>query len=776
MYTIPTHMSTSRLRTIIIWLIFIAVCGTPLFYFAQGVYPYTLSKQVFFQGIIEVAFALWLVLALRERAYRPRWTPLAVTLAVFLGILLLTSFTGVDAARSLWSTYERGIGVVALLHFAALTLMCSTLSGEMPWRKFWYASLSVAGLTSALAWLQLSVPNLLLVEDVGGRPGSTFGNPTFLAGYLLLNFFIGLYFLLEYFLAAPDEHGARQPSPWRRGGVYALLGLLALIGYGIFIGQTRGDLIALGVGLFLLALLFVFVPPRLKGFLGKRAIYAAVTLCIVVLAAAFLLTKENRFWQSVPGLNRLTTVSLSSPDLLPRTYAWGAAIEGIKERPLLGWGWDNFNIVYSKYYDPRALESGYTETRFDKPHNFLLEYPIDGGIPLALAYVAVFVALLYEAVKTKKHFWWQCTAVIIVAYGVRNSVVFETIGPFVMLYAFMGFMDGQYRRSTDTPLVTTDPRQNHKRRAAPPSGVSVAIAAVAGLVLAYGLNIRVLQASYYQFEAFQGFGDKNPAAAIDYFHRAIDVASPYSWNFKRDYAAAVIDAYFYNQDTISAEEVKTAVHAMEEAKDEHSADAFNHILLADLYNQASSADPSFIVKAEQEERIALAQSPQRQEAYFSLAKTKTLQKDIPAALDALRKALALDPKIPDAHFYYGLILFESGDQANGLAEVQQSLSLGRVWKNYYEPLTVGNYFADTGNAADLQMALHFYKVANSMEPGDTETEIKLGVAYFFTGDKSNAYKYLSDVGKRFDYRTSPSYTSLKPILDELGITPSAPRP
>jgi hypothetical protein len=74
------------------------------------------------------------------------------------------------------------------------------------------------------------------------------------------------------------------------------------------------------------------------------------------------------------------------------------------------------------------------------------------------------------------------------------------------------------------------------------------------------------------------------------------------------------------------------------------------------------------------------------------------------------------------------------------------------------------------------MALHFYKVANSMEPGDTETEIKLGVAYFFTGDKSNAYKYLSDVGKRFDYRTSPSYTSLKPILDELGITPSAPRP
>lgn len=31
----------------------------------------------------------------------------------------------------------------------------------------------------------------------------------------------------------------------------------------------------------------------------------------------------------------------------------GLAIEGFKEHPILGWGQDNFILVFNKYYDPR---------------------------------------------------------------------------------------------------------------------------------------------------------------------------------------------------------------------------------------------------------------------------------------------------------------------------------------------------------------------------------------------------------------------------------------
>ena len=87
----------------------------------------------------------------------------------------------------------------------------------------------------------------------------------------------------------------------------------------------------------------------------------------------------------------------------------------------------------------------------------------------------------------------------------------------------------------------------------------------------------------------------------------------------------------------------------------------------------------YLPKAEAEAARALALSPDRQEIYFSLAKTKTLEKQYGAALDLLKKALALDPKVPDAHFYYGLVAYVTGDSATGYSELRAAMQLGRKW-------------------------------------------------------------------------------------------------
>ncbi|MFA5810077.1 MAG: hypothetical protein WC935_07055, partial [Thermoleophilia bacterium] len=189
----------------------------------QSVYPYTLPKTAFFQSVVEAIFFVWLGLIVLDKRYRPKRTPLLIAGGIFLFLLVLTAATGVDSWRSFWSTQERAFGVVALLHMGALALVASSLGSEIPWKRLWYASLSTSLVIVLAAFIQLKDKHFLLQETVAGdRPGSTFGNPTFLAGYLLFHVFVALYFLFKR-----RETPAPRSLPRNRGeNVFLALVLL----------------------------------------------------------------------------------------------------------------------------------------------------------------------------------------------------------------------------------------------------------------------------------------------------------------------------------------------------------------------------------------------------------------------------------------------------------------------------------------------------------------------------------------------------------------------
>lgn len=189
-------MISNRILKAIKWLLYGLVIGTPVFYWKWSLYPYAVPKTAFFEAVIELIFALWIALAISDKRYRPRMTPLAWAVAIYLGLLSITAFTGVDTWRSFFSDIERAFGIVGYIHLAALALVVSSLSAEIPWKKLWYASFGTTLFTVAIAIIQLKLPDLLLASDAsGGRPGSTFGNPTFFAGYLLFNIFFAAYYL-----------------------------------------------------------------------------------------------------------------------------------------------------------------------------------------------------------------------------------------------------------------------------------------------------------------------------------------------------------------------------------------------------------------------------------------------------------------------------------------------------------------------------------------------------------------------------------------------------
>ncbi len=753
-------------------LIFIVLIGTPLFYLKQGVYPYIFSKTLFFQFVVEILFVVWLTLAILDPRYRPKRTPLLLAGAGFLGVLIITSLLGVDFHRSFWSTYERMLGIFTLLHLAAFALVLSSLHKEIPWKKILYASLATAALVSLLAIFQKKIPNLLLVEPgILGRPGSTFGNPTFMAGYLSFNILIGLYLLLDT-LRVSKKLGLRSIDRNINGLLHVMRGSIAvfvlLCFTALFFSETRGDILGLGFGFFALLCVFAFRPPDVNGILSSRRLYAGLLLFLFLFGSFFWFTRQNSFWERVPGLNRFRDVSLSISEsdtsLLPRLIALKAAWKGFVDRPVLGWGWENFNVPYNKYYDPRALELNYQETRFDKPHNFVLEDLVSGGVLLLLARIAFFLVFAWQAIKTKNLFGRFAVAAAC-GFIVRDLFVFDTIGPTLMFYTFLAFVDGEYRERylIAKHSVYGDSKQSGQQGVFSP--YFLAIIGV-GIVLAYMLNIPSMKASYYEFFGFKKFRS-NPTLGIANFDKALAERSPYKWNFARDFAAAVSEAYFYNPGAVKKEDAIRAIREMKQVAMEHPQDAYNHYALVDMYNQTSDADPdAFLAAAERESSIALKLSPNRQEVYFSMAKTKSIRGDYEGAIKILKVALDLDPKVADSHFYYGLLLSANKDSAGGYAELKKAIELGKQWKNYYEPRTVADYFADAGH---IEEAIDMYKTVLGMAPDDLETKLKIGIAYFYIGDYQIAKGYLSEVALKFDFAKSPSYGSLKPILDQLGI-------
>jgi O-antigen ligase len=745
-----------RLLSLIKTCIYVLVIGVPLFYFKQGVYPYILSKTLFAQIVIEIALFAWLALMIMDARYRPKMSPLLWSLAAFLGIFALTAAFGEDPARSFWSSQERATGIILFFHLGLFALMMQSVYRHLKFENILRASIGTSVFVSFLAFLQLQIPNLLLVEAVGDRPGATFGNPTFFAGYLLFNIFFACYFAFR---------------AWKKDSqVVFFFGAAAVVNViALFITQTRGDILGLAAGILALIAVFAIRPPEFGGaLLRSRRFYGAIIGVLILFGAGFWFTKSAAVWEHVPGLERFRDISLQSEGLQPRLIAMRAAWEGFLERPVRGWGWENFAVVYNKHYDPKALELSYQETRFDKPHNLYLEYMIAGGAPLTIAFLVMIGLLCCGAYKIEDKLLGAFLIASIAAYMVRSVFIFDTLGPLIMLYLVLGLVLGMERMAREKVARADGSAGTFAEPVAAESDTVIAGGALlAALIVAYFVNVTSLVATYHQYYGFKYFTANKPTEAIASFRKAVDAWTPYKWNLERDYAAAVSEAYFYNPTLVPKEEAARAIAAMEDVARTHPMDAYNHYALVDMYNEVSDIDPAkYLSAAEDQAKIALQLSPDRQEVYFSLAKTKSLKGDYASALDLLKYALNLNPKIPDAHFYYGLIAYAAKEPEVGYTELKTAIDMGRPWKNNNEPRVVADFFADSGH---IDEAVGLYEASLKIKE-DPEARLKLGLVYYFLDRRQDAYDSLKKALTEFDVTKSPAYQDILPILQDLGLS------
>ena len=123
----------------------------PLIYSSSTVYPFVVGKALYSRALIEIAFALWILLVLRRPEYRPGRSWLTLVFSLFVIATLISALFGVSFQRSIWSNWERMQGVWDLFHWLLfLVLLLSVVKGFRQWRILFSLNLVVGLLITLL--------------------------------------------------------------------------------------------------------------------------------------------------------------------------------------------------------------------------------------------------------------------------------------------------------------------------------------------------------------------------------------------------------------------------------------------------------------------------------------------------------------------------------------------------------------------------------------------------------------------------------------------------
>tara|TARA_B100000745_G_scaffold300599_1_gene255784 strand:- start:5363 stop:7501 length:2139 start_codon:yes stop_codon:yes gene_type:complete len=683
-------------------------------------FPYVFGKNVAFRVIIEIIFSAWLLLAIINEKYRPRWTLVLVSVTAFVGITAIADFLGENFFKSFWSNYERMDGLITLLHILAYMMVAqSVMVGEKAWLWFWRISLGVSALISIHVLLQS-------FSNESTRLYSTLGNPIYLAVYSLFHIFIAL------ILAFRDE-----VSKYER---YLYFLPIPFLLYGVYLTSTRGATLGILIGI-LLSMAGIAFSYRKKRIVFGIAV--ALVALLLVTSVGFWMVKDSTIIRENNLLNRFATISLEDPSIFARTIVWNMAITGIKEKPLLGWGQENFNYVFNFNYDPRMYGM---EPWYDRTHNFVFDWAISSGGLGLLAYISIYLALLLLVYRTT-HFngvqKWLLLG-LLTAYTFQNLTVFDQVISYILFFSTAAWIVAV----SDDVWERRESRE-HKERDRLSKWLVCIIVPVAVLLI-FSVNGKAVQANMLILDGLRSaawaneYADKGDVATANQLAMsslealtkaaAMDTYGTQEANEQIAFTSRQFAGRSWVDERVANAWYMSAVRGMMFEKERAPRDARFPVFLADVHASFGQ------LEEEQKELIrARTLSPQKQSIILKLANNALGRSAVEESVKLAGEAYQLDKSYSLAALFYAIALIENGDVEKFEALYKNTPDLGlqgavlnslirkkefsianRIWKmSFLEQGSIKNAFvlgAAYNQAGYEQMAIESIQLAITLNP------------------------------------------------------------
>ena len=322
--------------------------GCLLLFFAGGIlgvfkpaYDYTLIKNV--------AGFVFCLLASLDYAFEGKqfsFSPLVFSAFTLLVVWNLVSAFLAPCGYAAAGTLEQ------LLLYYMIFLLATQLLVEKVWVYFWLGS---AFLATVIALVQDAMPSHYGI--------STFGNPNFFAGHIIMPLLLAVALLRQ-----------KQMEPAEKFflAIFILSGVSALI-----LSKSRAAISGFAFGLASLPFFIYFKK-------GKSAwkTYAGM---IVFFLAIWLLWPKIHTWF-------LSNI---------RYYIWQGTWRMVRLRPVFGWGLGNFQIYYPWFRFREYFRQAESTPVTNNPHNRYLETWCETGLIGLILFLGFVILLLYLTAKRK---------------------------------------------------------------------------------------------------------------------------------------------------------------------------------------------------------------------------------------------------------------------------------------------------------------------------------------------------------------------------------------
>ncbi|MFA7314344.1 MAG: O-antigen ligase family protein [Candidatus Magasanikbacteria bacterium] len=629
------------------------------------VFPFIVPKIIYFRSLVLVMLGLYLILLVSDfKKYRPRFSWINIAVLLFFASFVVSTFVGVDWYKSFWDNHERMLGTFTIFHYIVYYFIITTVVRDWSdWKWLMRTFLLAGSIVMFIGVLQKHVnPNLLLNRG-SDRVSSTLGNSIYFSGYGMFLFFLGTFLAIKENLKIRSIKFLSMDASWFWFEiVVALLGI-----WGIFLGGTRGALVAFILGLFVLLAVYFFTLKEQKKL--KQIVLIVVLLGVSAMGVLFI-NRNTNFVSSLPAVGRLLNTDISKTNT--RVMAWGVALDAWTEKPIFGWGPNNYYYAFNKYYRAEFLEYGFTETWFDNAHSVIMNTLAVQGIVGLLLYISIFVL---ATICLSKRYKEGKIDVHVLAFGVAFlwthfisvATVFDNPTSYLYFFFFLAFAS-VFAEKTKSENITKS-----NRDVSMPWTVFVSLLI---LLFIYSTDVNSARANKATLLTIRdlNFGRNY----IEDYNRAFAIPSPHIDDIRNDTArifGEIISQILKDQKTSNKwSEIQPfydeAVRNLNQNLELHPDDIRVSIQLAQIkiYGAVAKQDTSFLIETEKILEDALILSPKRQQIQYMLAGVKENLHKYDEATKLLQDSIDNDFKIAN-----GWQQLEN--MYKGMGEVQKALDL-----------------------------------------------------------------------------------------------------
>jgi O-antigen ligase len=685
-------------------------------------FPYITGKNFAFRIIVEVITAAWLALAIVNPSYRPRRSLLLGALALFVLIIGVADVFGAYAFKSLWSNYERMDGWVTIAHLLAYTIVASAmLQSEKLWRWLLWTTLGVSAYLSLYGLLQVTgkvALGLGGVTGLSGRIDGTFGNPIYFAVYMLFHVFIAAMLWAQQWV---------EKGPGKRLYISAAYAsIIALDTVALFLTGTRGTMLGIIGGTLLSALLMLIFARKSRNVWRASA---AVVFGIFALTGLFFMVKDQAWVQKVGFLNRLASISLSDQTTESRFVNWSMAWEGVKERPILGWGQENYALVFDKYYDPRMYKQ---EPWFDRVHNIVFDWLVAGGFLGLITYLSIFIVALWTLWRSGGFTIAERSLLtgLLAGYFCHNFFVFDNVTSYILFGTILAFIAYRSSKASDAPAILVS--RSLSQNALPYAAV---LCAIALLFVAWFVNQKPLAANRLMLNALNPQSDAS--MKLDFLRQSIELGT-YGMQEAREQLsqmAATASGSSGVSEAVRKAYFELAVSEMNKQAEMSPLDARFPLFLGVVYSAFGQYDNARIAYEK-----ALELSPKKQSIMYLLGENAGVRGDSAAAISYYKQAYKLETSNREAAMQYAAALILAGQAAAAEALLAPYIESGSA----ADPRILSAY--RTKN--QMLRAIPIWEASIRANPEDAQGYFTLAAIHYLSGNSAKAIAVLEDAKRK----------------------------